>query len=94
MAWMGRDLRAHLVLTPCYGQDCQPLNQAVDQAAQGIIQPGLEHLQGWSIHSFSGQVVPAPHGGTYYNCEACLFTRARTDGAGKHFFKWCKASRM
>jgi len=24
-----------------------------DQAAQGPIQPGLEHLQGWGVHSFS-----------------------------------------
>ena len=31
------------------------------QAAQGPIQPGLEHLQGWGIHSLSGQPVPAPH---------------------------------
>ena len=27
-----------------------------DQAAQGPIQPGLEHLQGWGIHSLSGQL--------------------------------------
>ena len=33
----------------------------LDQVAQGSIQPGLEHLQGWSIHSLSGQPVPAPH---------------------------------
>ena len=31
------------------------------QAAQGPIQPGLEHLQGWGIHNLSGQPVPAPH---------------------------------
>ena len=30
------------------------------QAAQGPIQPGLEHLQGQSIHSFSGQPMPVP----------------------------------
>jgi len=29
--------------------------------AQGPIQSGLEHLQGWDIHSFSGQPVPVPH---------------------------------
>ena len=28
---------------------------------QGAIQPGFECLQGWSIHSFSGQPVPGPH---------------------------------
>ena len=26
------------------------------QAAQGPIQPSLEHLQGWGTHSFSGQL--------------------------------------
>ena len=30
---------------------CHPL----DQAAQGPIQPGLEHLQGWGIHNHSRQ---------------------------------------
>jgi len=30
-------------------------------AAQGPIQPGLEHLQGRGIHNLSGQPVPAPH---------------------------------
>ena len=33
----------------------------LDQDAQGPIQPSLEHLQGWGIHSFSGQIVPVPH---------------------------------
>jgi len=28
------------------------------QAAQASILSGLEHLQGWGIHSFSGQPVP------------------------------------
>jgi len=28
----------------------------LDQAAQGPIQPGLEHLQVWAIHSPSGQL--------------------------------------
>jgi len=28
----------------------------LDQVAQGAIQPGLEHLQGWGIHSQSGQL--------------------------------------
>jgi len=37
---------------PCYGQGCHP----PAQAAQGPIQPGLEHLQGWGTHSFSGQL--------------------------------------
>ena len=32
-----------------HGQCCHPLHQA----AQGPIQPGLEHLQGWDIYGFS-----------------------------------------
>jgi len=38
MAWVEKDLKDHLVSTPCY---VQPL----DQAAQNHIQPGLECLQ-------------------------------------------------
>ncbi|KAK4827484.1 hypothetical protein QYF61_018784 [Mycteria americana] len=41
---------------PCHGQGRLPL----DQVAQSPIQPGLEHFQGWGIHSFPGQPVPAP----------------------------------
>jgi len=33
----------------------------LDQAAQGPIQPGLEHLQGRGIYNLSGQPIPAPH---------------------------------
>ena len=39
---------------PCYVQGRQP----PDQAAQSHIQPGLECLQGWGIHSLLGQPVP------------------------------------
>ena len=39
----------------------QPPHLIPDQAAQGPIQPGLEHLQGRGIHSLSGQPVPAPN---------------------------------
>ena len=42
---------------PCYGQGHQP----PDQAAQSHIQPGLECLQGWGIHSLLGQPVPVCH---------------------------------
>lgn len=42
--------------SPCCGQGYQPLNQAVDQAAQGLIQSGLEHLQGWGIPLFHGVI--------------------------------------
>uniref|UniRef100_A0A8C9LBX5 Uncharacterized protein n=1 Tax=Pavo cristatus TaxID=9049 RepID=A0A8C9LBX5_PAVCR len=36
----------------------KPTQSQPTQAAQGPIQPGLEHLQGWGTHSFSGQPVP------------------------------------
>ena len=39
---------------PCYVQG----RQIPDQAAQSHIQPGLECLQGWGIHSLLGQPVP------------------------------------
>jgi len=54
MAWVEKDHSDHLVSTPCYVQGRQP----ADQAAQSHIQPGLECLQGWGIHSLLGQPVP------------------------------------
>ena len=41
---------------PCHRQGHQPPHLILGQAAQGSIQPGLEHLQGWGIHSLSGQL--------------------------------------
>jgi len=42
MAEVGKDLKYHLVPTTLPWAGCHP----IDQAAQGSIQPGLEHLQG------------------------------------------------
>jgi len=42
---------------PC----CVEGRQPADQAAQSHIQPGLECLQGWGIHSLLGQPVPVGH---------------------------------
>jgi len=42
---------------PCYVQGYHP----PDQAAQSHIQPSLECLQGWGIHSLFGQPVPVRH---------------------------------
>ena len=42
---------------PYYVQGHQPLVQA----AQSHIQPGVECLQGWSIHNLLGQPVPVHH---------------------------------
>ena len=53
MAWVEKDYNAHPVPTPCYVQGRQPAAQAV----QSHIQPGLEYLQGWGIHSLLGQPV-------------------------------------
>ena len=55
--YVGSDLKGHPVPTPCHGQGCYP----PDQAAQGPIQPGLEHVQRWDMPSFAGQPPPAPH---------------------------------
>jgi len=57
MVWVGRDLKDHLVPSPCHGQGHLPLAHA----AQSSIQPGLEHCQGGGSHSFSRQPVPLPH---------------------------------
>ena len=57
MAWVEKDHNDHLVPTPCYMQRCQP----PDQAAQSHIQPGLECIQEWGIHSLPGQSVPVHH---------------------------------
>ena len=53
MAWDEKDHSAHPVPTPCYVQGRQP----AAQAAQSHIQPGLECLQGWGIHSLLEQPV-------------------------------------
>jgi len=57
MPWVEKDHNAHPVPTPCYVQGHQP----PDRAAQSHIQPGLECLQGWGIHSLLGQAVPVRH---------------------------------
>jgi len=46
MAWVGRDPKDHEAPTPRHMQGHQPPHLIPDQAAQGPIQPGLEHLQG------------------------------------------------
>ena len=47
MACIGRDLK---LKPPCWMQGHQPPYLRLDQAAHGPIQPGLEHLQGWTGH--------------------------------------------
>ena len=48
--------KGHLVQLTCNEQGCAQLHQVV----QGLIQPGLESLQGQDIH-ISGQPIPVPH---------------------------------
>jgi len=48
MASVGRDLKDHLVPTPCHGQGHLPLHQ-VDQSP---VQPSLEQPQGWGNDNF------------------------------------------
>jgi len=55
IALVGRDLKDHQASTPCHRQSHQPPHLILGQAAQGPIQPGLEHLQERGIHSLSGQ---------------------------------------
>ena len=45
----------------CHRQGHQPPDLVdLEQVVQGPIQPGLEHLQGWGIHSLAGRPFPAP----------------------------------
>ena len=61
MARVGRDLKDHKSPTPCHTQGHQPPHFTPAQAAQGPIQPGLEHLQGWTGHPQPlWAAVPAP----------------------------------
>ena len=57
MVWVEKDFKDHLVQLPCHVQGHLPL----DQVAQSPVIPGLEHVQGWGIHTFSGQLIPPPH---------------------------------
>ena len=62
MPWAGRDLKDHEAPTPRCRQGHQPPHLIPAQAAQGPIQPGLEHLQGWTGHQQPlWAAVPAPH---------------------------------
>jgi len=59
MVWVGRVMKFQ---PPCCRQGHQPPYSIPDQAAQGPIQPGLEHLQGWMGHlQPPWAAVPAPH---------------------------------
>jgi len=54
--WLGLEDTSRIMdlQPPHHRQGHQPPHLKLDQAAQGPIQPRLEHLQGWGIHSLSG----------------------------------------
>lgn len=54
MVLVGRDVKDEFIPTPCHGQG----HLSPDQAAQSHIQPGLERVQGWGTHNFTGKAVP------------------------------------
>jgi len=64
--WLGLEGTPRIIKFqhPCHRQGCQPPHLVSDQASQGLIQPGLKHLQEWNSHS--GQPVPGSH---YSLCE-------------------------
>ena len=62
--WLGLEGTSRIMKLqpPCCMQGHQPPYLILDQAAQGPIQPGLEHLQGWTGHPQPlWAAVPAPH---------------------------------
>jgi len=63
---------------PCHRQGRQPPHLILNQAAQGPMQPGLEHLQGQG-HNLSGQPVPAPH----YSHSKDFYDMLKTTVQGK-----------
>ena len=57
MTWVGRDLKDHQAPTPLPEAGPPTSTFNTRPSAQGSIQPGLEHLQGWGIHNLSEQSV-------------------------------------
>ena len=58
MAWVGSNLSRSSSPTPqlwAWG------HLSLDQVTQSLVQPDLEHFQGWGIYHLSGQPVPVPH---------------------------------
>jgi len=46
MAWVGRDLKDHLFPNPLLWAGLPTTKSGTRSGCQGLIQPGLEHLQG------------------------------------------------
>lgn len=54
MVLVGKDFKHHLIPIPL------PWAGTLDQVAQSLTQPHLEHFQGWGTHNFFGKPVPVP----------------------------------
>jgi len=52
MAWVAKDIKVHQSQSSAKGQGCPP----PAQSAQGPIQSGLEHLQGWGATASLGSL--------------------------------------
>ena len=62
MAWVGRDPKVHRGPTPSHRQGHQPPDLALDQVAQGLIQPGLFHVLTFCA---SLKCIPWAHSGIF-----------------------------
>jgi len=67
----------------CQRQGHQPPDLLLDQVDQGPVQPGLEHLQGWSIHSL--QHLTTPHSKMWASLEG----QCQGDWAAAWLYKFC-----
>lgn len=61
MTEVGRGIKDHLVPARCHTQAIGRDTSCYTRFPQCPIQPGLECLQGWGIHTFTGQPAPVPH---------------------------------
>lgn len=70
MVWVGRDVKDHLlpISLPWAG------TPGTRQVVQSPIQSGLEHFQGFSVYSFSGQTISVSyHLSISSLCKSTLF---------------------
>jgi len=58
MSCIGRDLKTKIVPTLLH---CAGMPSTTSGYPGPLSKPGLDCLQRWSIHSFSGQPAPVPH---------------------------------
>lgn len=71
MLWAGKDLKHHLTTIPLLWAGSHPTRVSCPNPHP--IWP--EHFQGWSIHSFSGEVIAVPH--QHHNKKFLLYTKSK-----------------